>query len=85
LSSVTNSVRNAMVYGTLCKLNGAYEKLRKNEVQEQDRSLRFNSAYYVSNIQCCEFAPTALIRFGLIDEAQNGSLRCPQKPPLTPP
>ncbi|XP_023710328.1 uncharacterized protein LOC111866045 isoform X2 [Cryptotermes secundus] len=46
LSSVTNSVRNAMVYGTLRKLSGDYEKLRKNEFQEQDRSLRFKSAYY---------------------------------------
>lgn len=67
LSSVTNSVRNAVVYGTLCKFGGAYEKLRKSEGQGQDRSLRFKSAYYVSNIQCSEFAPTVLIRFRLID------------------
>jgi hypothetical protein len=48
LSSATNSVRDMMVYGTLCKLGGAYEKLR-SEMQGQDRSLRFKSAYYVSN------------------------------------
>jgi len=34
LSSVPTSVRNALIYGTLCKLNGAYEKLRRNEKRE---------------------------------------------------
>lgn len=79
MSSVTNSVRNAMVYGTLRKLSCDYEKLRKNEVQGQDRSLRFKSAYYVSNKHCSEFVPTVLIRFGLISEAKIGSLPCLQK------
>jgi hypothetical protein len=49
LSSAMNTVRNTMVYGALCKLGGAYEKLRTSEVQGQSRSLPFKSAYYVSN------------------------------------
>jgi hypothetical protein len=50
LSSVPNSVRNAIIYGTPCKLNGTYEKLGTSEVQREDRIPRFKSSYYVSNI-----------------------------------
>jgi hypothetical protein len=50
LSSVPNSVRNAIIYGTPCKLNGTYEKLGTSEVQSEDRIPRFKSSYYVSNI-----------------------------------
>ena len=50
LSSVPNSVRNAIIYGTPCRLNGAYEKLGTSEVQREDRIPRLKSSYYVSNI-----------------------------------
>lgn len=50
LSSVPNSVRNAILYGTPCRLNGAYEKLGTSEVQREDKIPRFKSSYYVSSI-----------------------------------
>lgn len=50
LSSVPNSVRNAIIYGTPCRLNGAYEKLGTSEVQREDKIPRFKSSYYVSSI-----------------------------------
>lgn len=50
LSCVPNSVRNAIMYGTPCRLNGTYEKLGTSEVQGEKRVPRFKSSYYVSNI-----------------------------------
>ena len=50
LPSVPNSVRNAIIYGTPCRLNGAYEKLGTSEVQREDKIPRFKSSYYVSSI-----------------------------------
>lgn len=50
LSSMPNSVRNAIIYGTPCRLNGAYEKLGTSEVQREDKIPRFKSSYYVSRI-----------------------------------
>lgn len=50
LSSVPNSVRNAIIYGTPCRLNGAYEKLGTSEVQRVDKIPRSKSSYYVSSI-----------------------------------
>jgi len=50
LPSVPNSVRNAIIYGTPCRLNGAYEKLGTSEIQREDNIPRFKSSYYVSSI-----------------------------------
>jgi hypothetical protein len=50
-SSQHGDLSSAMVYGALCQLGGAYQKLRTSEVQGQDRSLPFKSACYVSTQQ----------------------------------